>query len=440
MKHRKKLTVLSAAVLALSMSLAAFSPATAWFGNDEVPSVSAFAKSEAPGTLITFTEADFVARVSGDDTLEAIVVSTLPQGGILRLGGREVVAGEVLALAQLATLSFVPDDNSADVHTSFSFLPVFSEGGAGENDVVVSLNVSATPNRAPIAKDMQFETYVDLQLYGELSATDLDGDTVTFSIVTEPEHGSVTIVDGGFCYAPETSRNGDDQFTYIATDVFGNPSAPATVSISVCKRPSGQVISYTDMQQSPAHYAALKLREAGVMQGEQFGAEAFLHPTATVSRAEFVAMVAAICELSLPSSSIGTGMADNDDIPTWAQPYIAAALHSGIVNGERTAQGNHIFRASDPITRAEAAGIIDRALMLTDDGRTTSFSDAAQVPAWASQSLANTTAIGLVPVFSDNTVRADAAVTREDAVTMLYEVLCFSQESEEQSGFFSFFD
>ena len=51
------------------------------------------------------------------------------------------------------------------------------------------------------------------------------------------------------------------------------------------------------------------------------------------------------------------------------------------------------------------------------------FSDSETVPAWAAQSVVNCTATGLMPVFSDNTVRPLDAVTREDAAVMLYEML-----------------
>ena len=58
--------------------------------------VSAFSKSDGQGQLITFTKEDFLAGVTGEEELSAIVVSALPSGGTLRLAGRDVRPGEAI--------------------------------------------------------------------------------------------------------------------------------------------------------------------------------------------------------------------------------------------------------------------------------------------------------------------------------------------------------
>ena len=102
---------------------------------------------------------------------------------------------------------------------------------------------------------------------------------------------------------------------------------------------------------------------------------------------------------------------------------MAAGILSGVVEGSDDGSGNRVFRADSAITRAEAAAILDRCLALADDGREMAFSDSGAVPAWSAQSVVNCVANGLLPVFSDNTVRPMDAVTREDAAVMLYEML-----------------
>ena len=423
MEKLRKRTAAAALFLACGMLLAAFTPARAWFGSGETPAaVSAFSKSDGQGQLITFTKEDFLAGVTGEEELSAIVVSALPSGGTLRLAGRDVRPGEAIEAGRLGALCFVPQIGR-DVHTSFEFFPVFSRSGAGETAVKVSLNISDTPHSAPIAVEQTFATYADLALHGTLKAVDPDGGACTFSVERQGKRGTAEIDGADFCYTPN-GKSGEDTFTVIATDCFGNRSQPAEICVKVVKRAPRETFTYTDMGDNPAHYAALRLREAGVFSGEIFGSEAFFCPAQTVSRAQFLTMAAAIADLAQPAAAVATGMSDDDSIPAWSRGYVAAGILSGVVKGSDDGQGNRAFRAERAITRAEAAAILDRCLALADDGRPMTFDDAGSVPAWSVQSVVNTTAAGLLPVYADNTVRPYDPVTREEAAVMLYGMLC----------------
>ncbi len=436
MKSTHRVLCLAACcTLSLCMALAAFvTPTRALFPRRQADesAVQTFSKSAGTGDIVTFSQEDFESRVTGGGSLSGIVLSALPDenAGILRLAGRGVSQGESIAVESLGALSFVPFTEE-DIHTSFSFIPVFAgSAAAGEGSVSVAINLSAAQNSAPVARDLSFETYLDLPLCGLFSAFDPDGDACTYVILSEPAHGAVTLSETGFCYTPE-GRAGKDSFTYQAIDAFGNPSAAATVSIEVRKRPAGGSISYTDMAQSTAHYQAVKLAEAGVLTGERIGSECFLKPELEVTRAEFVALVAAAVELPLPTAAVSTGLADNEAIPTWAQPYVAAAISSGVVYGQKGEDGNRLFRAGDTVTRAEAASIIQRAARMTADGRTMSFSDADAVPSWAAQAVTTVSAAQIMETYSDQSIRPNAAVTREDAVKMLYETMLYLEKKGE---------
>ena len=64
-------------------------------------------------------------------------------------------------------------------------------------------------------------------------ASDLDGDTLSLTGVTDGDHGTATInLDGTVTYTPDTDYVGDDSFTYTIEDGFGNTST-GTVSVSV---------------------------------------------------------------------------------------------------------------------------------------------------------------------------------------------------------------
>ncbi len=62
--------------------------------------------------------------------------------------------------------------------------------------------------------------------------TDVDGETLTYAIVTRPAHGSVCVVDNIATYAPALNYNGPDSFTFKANDGLADSSS-ATVSIMV---------------------------------------------------------------------------------------------------------------------------------------------------------------------------------------------------------------
>ena len=427
MNRYQKITAVAVVTVSCTMLLAAFTPANALFRAEQQPAAAAFSKWDGQGQLLYFTAEEFTSRVSGEEDLSAIVLNTLPQQGALRLAGQTVGQGQAIPVEELSTLCFVPEIGAEDIHTHFDFRPVFSRSGAAEQAVRVSLNLSDTPNTAPIAVEQTFETYTDLSLLGNLKAVDPDGDACTFTVERQGKRGVVEITENGFRYIP-TGKSGRDTFTVVATDCFGNRSQPAEITVRAIKRHDKEQFTYTDLQDSAAHYAALRLREAGVFSGETFGTEAFFRPEQPVSRAEFLTMAASVVRLAQPAAAVSTGMSDHEAIPAWAQGYVAAGILSGVVNGSADGAGNRVFRAEDGITRAEAAAILNRCLTLADDGREPAFADDGTVPAWARQAVVNCSVRGLLPTFADGTVRAGDVVTREDAAVMLYEMLQYGEK------------
>jgi uncharacterized delta-60 repeat protein len=66
-----------------------------------------------------------------------------------------------------------------------------------------------------------------------LTATDDNGDTVTFTVVTPPQHGTLTGNGATRTYTPATGYRGTDSFTFKANDGTLDSVAAATVSINV---------------------------------------------------------------------------------------------------------------------------------------------------------------------------------------------------------------
>jgi hypothetical protein len=110
-------------------------------------------------------------------------------------------------------------------------LTVTTEDGRTGSTVQV-ITVSAV-NKAPLAWDADYTTAEDQAVSGSVTATDEEGDSLTYTVATNPQHGVVALnSDGTFTYTPARDFNGEDSFTFRASD--GNlDSAPATVFIMV---------------------------------------------------------------------------------------------------------------------------------------------------------------------------------------------------------------
>ena len=64
-----------------------------------------------------------------------------------------------------------------------------------------------------------FTTQEDRAKRDTLTATDDDNDTLTFRVVTQPQHGTLNLeANGSFTYTPNHNFNGSDSFTYKVND------------------------------------------------------------------------------------------------------------------------------------------------------------------------------------------------------------------------------
>ncbi|MDP0499536.1 MAG: Ig-like domain-containing protein [Verrucomicrobiota bacterium JB022] len=140
-----------------------------------------------------------------------------------------------------------------------SFRVAVSDGElSAQAQVVVTV---APVNDAPHAIAATYTTPEDTVLSGLLSATDVDGDALSFALVSDVQHGSLGLVsDGSFHYTPTTDYFGPDSFTFSVSD--GQTSSSAKVTIEVEPRNDAPVAEdlflETDEDQSllgtiPAH-------------------------------------------------------------------------------------------------------------------------------------------------------------------------------------------
>jgi len=103
---------------------------------------------------------------------------------------------------------------------------IYAAGMAGVADVVVYTN------HAPVAWYKSVTTSEDTALPITLVASDEDGDALTYAIVAQPAHGTLTLSGNVAKYTPALDFNGTDTFTYKANDGLVDSNF-AKVSITV---------------------------------------------------------------------------------------------------------------------------------------------------------------------------------------------------------------
>ncbi len=132
--------------------------------------------------------------------------------------------------AALAGLVFTP---AANFNGPATLVATFSDGVNPAVTGTINL-VGAAVNDAPVAVDDSFTTAEDTAVTVNVltNDSDLDGDTLTVSAVTQGASGSVAIVAGGVQYTPNANFNGADSFTYTLSDGNGG-TATATVNVTV---------------------------------------------------------------------------------------------------------------------------------------------------------------------------------------------------------------
>ena len=93
--------------------------------------------------------------------------------------------------------------------------------------------VSTGPaNDPPVANPQAATTAEDASKAITLTGSDVDGDALTFSVVSGPSNGSLSGTAPNLTYTPSLNYNGSDNFTFRVNDGYVD-SAPATVSITV---------------------------------------------------------------------------------------------------------------------------------------------------------------------------------------------------------------
>ena len=101
-------------------------------------------------------------------------------------------------------------------------------------------------NGSPLGSDLNVTTKEDTPVSGTLTASDPDGDPLTFIKGSDPAHGVVVVnPNGSWTYTPGQDYNGSDKFTVTVNDGRGG-TATVTVNVGVTPVSDPAVIGGTD--------------------------------------------------------------------------------------------------------------------------------------------------------------------------------------------------
>ncbi len=112
---------------------------------------------------------------------------------------------------------------------SFTFKA--NDGQEDSNTATVSISVLAI-NDKPIALEQALQTNEDTAIEIILSGTDVDEDTLKYTVTQEPQNGTLTGTGQNLVFLPNENFNGDDSFKFVVNDGFISSEA-AIVSIKV---------------------------------------------------------------------------------------------------------------------------------------------------------------------------------------------------------------
>lgn len=164
--------------------------------------------------------------------VSGVIVATDPNPGDVLTYFQQTAAtkGNVTVNSD-GTFTYTPFNNSNfNGVDSFKYFVTDGNGGDATGTVTITIN---PVNDDPKANNLSVSGSEDTVISGQVTATDVDGDVLTYGLDTGPSFGSVVVNgNGAFAYTPDADFNGTDSFVYAADDGNGGVDT-ATVSITV---------------------------------------------------------------------------------------------------------------------------------------------------------------------------------------------------------------
>jgi len=209
----------------------------------------------------------------------------------------------VTASGTFATLNFTVKGNAPNGTTNLNFdKAVLSDqngltiSGVSKSAGTVTIE-GTTINTAPVASDKTISTTEGTPVAVTLTATDADGDALTYTVVSSPTNGTLSGTAPALTYTPNAGFTGTDSFTYKAND-SALDSNIATVMITVS-------------QALPTLAVSILPAATAVNQSDTFSVDVFINPLGEEVKGVEVTLKFDPNSLQLDSVAIGDFLGSN---------------------------------------------------------------------------------------------------------------------------------
>ena len=201
--------------------------------------ISVAAVNDAPvaiaGSSTTSEDTAITIALAASDIEDAVnlltyALATQPSNGSVQINANQVT--------YTPELDYYGSD-------SFEFTATDSDG-LTSTVAIVTIAITAV-NDAPIVSDISSVVIEDIARVITLIASDVDGDTLLYFIVSQPSKGTLVLTDNKVTYTPNSNYNGDDSFMYRVLDDKNTYSEVAKVSINVTAVNDAPVINNTSV-------------------------------------------------------------------------------------------------------------------------------------------------------------------------------------------------
>ncbi|MBO0131658.1 Ig-like domain-containing protein [Agrobacterium burrii] len=124
---------------------------------------------------------------------------------------------------------------AANFNGKASFSYKIADGRGGSSEATAAFTIKPV-NDAPVAASIAATTDEDIALKGNIVASDVDGDTLSYAIKTGANASKGTVAmdaaTGEWAYTPNTNVNGTDSFTVVVSDGKGG-SVESVVTLTI---------------------------------------------------------------------------------------------------------------------------------------------------------------------------------------------------------------
>jgi VCBS repeat-containing protein len=191
------------------------------------------AQAEVKLTIAPVNDAPEVKNVALS-TLEdkaiggAVPASDIDKDKLTWTLGKAPTKGKAVVEDTTGKVQYTPnqDENGDDTFT------VIVSDGKAKTEATVTVAI-APVNDAPVAAAQQNSGNEDTPIKGKLEGSDVDKDTLTYSVVVKPRAGAVELdaASGNYTYTPVANFNGEDGFRFEVSD--GKLKSAADVKLTI---------------------------------------------------------------------------------------------------------------------------------------------------------------------------------------------------------------